>query len=411
MTYDETIDWLFQQFPAYHIQGVSAYKPSLDNIKALSAAFGNPERSLRFVHIAGTNGKGSVSNMLASMLTQSGERTGLFTSPHIHDFTERIRVNGETVSEEFVIEFCRQVRKLKLDLEPSFFEITWLMALCRFREQQCTVVVAETGLGGRLDATNIIMPVVSVITNISLDHTNILGNTRPLIAAEKAGIIKPGIPVVLGETDPETFPVFESFASQNHSTICQADSTISYPKEIIGYQKENFATVARTLDILNNSGFRISPENVQRGIQNLRANTGFMGRMEIVGQHPLIIIDCAHNVAGIEKTLAGIRELIRGKLHIVYGTSSDKNLEDIATVLPAEATYYFTTFTNPRSAGSGQLNAVFANRFPESAFFTNAVEAFDSAKQASGENDTILIFGSFFLIHEFYDLISPAGQK
>lgn len=402
MTYDETITWLFAQFPAYHLQGVSAYKPSLDNIRALSEAFGHPERELRFVHIAGTNGKGSTSNMLASMLTESGERTGLFTSPHIHDFTERIRVNGHCIDQRSVIDFCEKVRSRTWEIEPSFFEITWLMALCFFRDQQCSVVVAETGLGGRLDATNIVMPVVSAITNISLDHTNILGNTRAAIAAEKAGIIKPGIPVVLGEYDDEIFPVIERIALQQHSTIVKVRPAPSYPETIFGYQRMNFDTVAAIVQQLNENGFSIAEPHIAAGCRNLRRNTGFLGRLEIVGHDPLIVLDCAHNAAGIARTLESVREKQTGRLHVVYGTSADKDLNEILHVLPDDAAYYVTEFSNPRSARLPQLREAFAGSGKESLFFENPLQALSAAEITANKTDTLLICGSFFLIGDFY---------
>jgi len=405
MTYSETIVWLFQQFPAYHLQGVSAYKPSLDNIEALSAAFGHPERSLRFVHIAGTNGKGSTSNMLASILQESGEKTGLFTSPHLYDFTERIRINGIPVEEQFVIRFCEDVRRLELAIDPSFFEITWLMALCWFRDQHCTIVVAETGLGGRLDATNIVFPLVSVITNISLDHTAILGNTRALIAAEKAGIIKQAVPVVLGEYDEEILPVIERIASEKKAPIHKATEPAFFPEGIIGYQKENFTTVYAALTVLNGyPEFQLSEEHIRNGIQHLRKNTGFTGRLEILGTDPLIMLDCAHNVAGIKKTLESISDTIKGELHIVYGTSSDKELGEIANALPKNARYYFTQFSNPRSATTVQLQEAFSDISSEARFFEEALTALTAAKTAARTSDTILIFGSFFLVS---DVIVP----
>jgi dihydrofolate synthase/folylpolyglutamate synthase len=403
MTYEQTITWLYEQFPAFHLQGVSAYKPSLDNINALSAAFGNPEKSLRFVHIAGTNGKGSTSNMLASVLTESGERTGLFTSPHIHDFRERIRVNGTCIDEISVIDFCEQVRSRTWEIQPSFFEITWLMALCFFLKSGCSIVVAETGLGGRLDATNIITPLVSVITNISLDHTNILGNTRAVIAAEKAGIIKPGIPVVLGEYDAEIAPVIEGIAQRQQSPVTRVQPAAHYPEPLFGYQKINFDTVAAVIGELNRSGFAISTEKIDAGIRNLRTNTGFIGRLEIVRKEPLTILDCAHNAAGILQTLNSITERQQGDLHIVYGTSSDKDLQEILAVLPDNATYYLTEFSNPRSAKLEQLAEAFNQTAKTAVFFQNPLAAYAAAELAANKKDTILIFGSFFLIGDFFE--------
>jgi len=403
MTYEATITWLFEQFPAYHLQGVSAYKPSLDNIRTLATAFGNPEKGLRFIHVAGTNGKGSTSNMLASILTESGERTGLFTSPHIHDFRERIRINGECINEQFVIDFCAEVRQRTWEIQPSFFEITWLMALCYFRDSKCSVVVAETGLGGRLDATNIVTPLVSVITNISLDHTAILGNTVQEIAKEKAGIIKEGIPVVLGEPAPEILPVFEEIAKTNNSNLILPKKPEFVPDTIFGYQRINYQTVYTTIEQLRLLGFSISNETIERGINQLRQNTGFIGRLEQVGQEPLVILDVAHNPAGIRQTISSIREKLQGTLHIVYGTSSDKNISEIASELPSDALYYITTFQNPRSASLSQLTEVFTNRYANVNFFENSFEAYKAAELIANKTDTILITGSFFLISDFFD--------
>ncbi len=404
MTYEATISWLFEQFPAYHLLGVNAYKPSLDNIRALALAFDNPQDKLRFVHIAGTNGKGSTSNMLASILTESGETVGLFTSPHIHDFRERIRVNGTCIDEAFVIEFCEEIRSKTWNIEPSFFEITWLMALCYFNEKKCSIVVAETGLGGRLDATNIIQPLLTVITNISLDHTAILGENRSLIAAEKAGIIKQGIPIVIGESDEETGKVFAEFAQKHSSELVLVEPAHSYPDGIFGYQRLNFDTVYCCVQQLNKIGFQLSEKHVNDGIKLLRKNTGFSGRLEMVDRTPLTILDCAHNVAGIQQTIASINTLKQGQLHIIYGTSSDKDLSEIVTVLPQEAVYYLTEFTNPRSAKHPQLSEAFNNSSKKVNYFSSAEEAYQAVKLAANKNDTVLILGSFFLISDFFDL-------
>jgi len=404
MTYEATITWLFEQFPAYHLQGVSAYKPSLDNIQALAVAFDNPQNSLRFVHIAGTNGKGSTSNMLASILTESEETVGLFTSPHIHDFTERIRVNGTCIDEAFVVRFCEEIRSKTWDIEPSFFEITWLMALCFFKEKKCSIVVAETGLGGRLDATNIIKPLLSVITTISLDHTAILGETRSLIAAEKAGIIKQGVPVVIGERDDETSVVFTEFARTLASDLHFVQPVDAYPEGIFGYQQLNYDTVHCCVQLLNKLGFTITEKHLTDGIAHLRKNTGFIGRLEIVDRHPLTIIDCAHNPAGILQTIASVHSIQQGQLHIIYGTSSDKDLNEIEAILPQDALYYLTEFTNPRSAKLPQLSATFSESEKKVTYFTVAQEAYQAAKLTANKNDTLLILGSFFLISDFFDI-------
>ncbi len=403
MNYSETIEWLFQQFPAYHQLGAQAYNPGLKNIEELSAFFDNPEKKLRFIHVGGTNGKGSVSNMLASILTESSEKVGLFTSPHLFDFTERIRINGIPVDQPFVVEFCEKVRNNSWSIQPSFFEITWMMALEYFCKNQCTIVVAEVGLGGRLDATNIIQPLISVITNIGLDHVQILGNTRAEIAFEKAGIIKPQIPVVLGEIDDETFPVFKAATAKNQSELIIPDSETVIPKEIIGYQIGNYRIVSAVCDYLSGSGFSCDQKARERGIRNLKANTGFFGRMEIISNQPLTIVDCAHNAEGIKVLMNSVSNRNKGTLHCIYSTSSDKDLDAILEILPSEAHYYFTTFSNPRSITLVNLEEKTASRIKNAIFFQSPLEALKSAQESANKEDTILIFGSFFLIHDFFE--------
>lgn len=403
MNYSQTIEWLFQQFPAYHHLGAQAYNPGLKNIEELSAFFGNPEKQLRFIHVGGTNGKGSVSNMLASILTECNEKVGLFTSPHLFDFTERIRINGIPVEEQFVIDFCEKVRNHHWNIQPSFFEITWMMALEYFSQNQCTIVVAEVGLGGRLDATNIITPFVSVITNIGLDHVQILGNTRAEIAAEKAGIIKTGVPVVLGEIDDETFPVFQEAIIKNNTEIVIPDPGTPIPKEIIGYQTGNYRIVSKVCDLLLKQGFACDRETREKGIRNLKSNTGFFGRMEIISEKPLIIADCAHNAEGISALMNAVSSLNKGQLHCIYSTSSDKDLDSILKILPPEAHFYFTTFSNPRSITLENLREKTGQTFKNAIFFQFSSDALKSAQDSANKEDTILIFGSFFLIHDFFD--------
>ena len=409
MNYTETIDWLFQQFPAYHNLGSQAYNPGLKNIEELSDFFGNPEKEMRFIHVGGTNGKGSVSNMLASILTESGEKTGLFTSPHIFDFTERIRINGKTIDEQFVIEFCEKVRNHSWNIAPSFFEITWMMALSFFQRNNCSIVVAEVGLGGRLDATNIIQPLISVITNIGLDHVNILGDTRAQIAVEKAGIIKKHVPVVLGEKDPETFPVFESIAAEMETEIILPKTDVRLPKGIIGYQVGNYGIVSAVCDYLETLGFAVGQPIREKGIQNLKKNTGFFGRMEVISQEPLIIVDCAHNAEGIHALFHSVKTLTKGTLHCIYGTSSDKDLDAILQEFPSEAHFYFTTFANPRSAKLEDLQEKTDSFTEKKLFFNSPVKALEKAQESANKADTILIFGSFFLVHDFFEIFFQKG--
>ncbi len=404
MTYSETIEWLFEQFPAYHQLGQAAYNPGLKNTNALTAFFGNPEKDLKFIHIGGTNGKGSTANMIASVLSESGQKVGLFTSPHIIDFTERIRINGKPIEPEFIIDFCKQVRSHTWTIEPSFFEITWVMALCYFKQENCTIVIAEVGLGGRLDATNIISPLLSVITNIGLDHTHLLGNTRALIANEKAGIIKQGVPVILGENDLETREVFEKKSIEVNSSILRLIDFKNTPDCIQGYQYINYRIARTALNYLIEIGYQISDETIISGFNNLTKNTGFFGRFDIRGHHPKLIIDCAHNAEGIRLLLNHIHRN-ENELHILYGTSADKDLDLILCELPKDAHYYITTFKNPRSAELSDLKKRFNGFGKSSQFFHSPEEALQHVQKKAKKNDIILAFGSFFLIHELIPLL------
>lgn len=406
ISYSETVDWLFEQFPAYHNLGSAAYNPGLKNIEALSEHFGNPQNDLKFLHIAGTNGKGSVSNMLASILSEAGERTGLFTSPHLFDFTERIRVNGKTIDPDFVIRFCQEVRATDWEIQPSFFEITWMMALSYFKQEQCTIVVAEVGLGGRLDATNIITPLVSVITNIGLEHTNLLGDTRAKIAYEKGGIIKPGVPVVLGENDSETGVVFQELIQRNHTKTLPLEQYPELIPGITGYQIKNFQLVQTVCNYLYQElQYTITPKTLREGIRNLRKNTGFFGRLEHVSENPTTWLDCAHNADGIRTLFEALP--VHGELHCIYGTSSDKNLDDIQLFLPAHAHYYFTEFSNERSATIAMLSEKLGTFGKSQTFFSNPLKALKKAQETANKEDTIIIFGSFFLIHDFFEVFFP----
>ena len=404
--YNETIDWLFKQFPAYHKIGASAYKPDLTNTLKLSQLFGNQHLNMEFIHIAGTNGKGSTSSMLASILQESGKKVGLFTSPHIEDFRERIRVNGEMISESDVIDFCDKIKSLKLDFEPSFFEITWVMALVHFSNKQCDICVIETGLGGRLDATNLISPILSIITNIGLEHTNFLGDTLEKIAFEKAGIIKKNIPIIIGETLAQTKTVFIELAKINNSEIIFAENESTEIPEnfpLLGeYQKKNFKIIQSAISLLNTKGFEINRDSITKGLQNLSKNTGFRGRLEVINTSPLTIIDVSHNYDGIKATLESIEGINKGRLFIIYGTSSDKDLNSIFQLFPKNATYFFSEFNNERSASLEQLRIKAEEINLKSNYFNNPKAALKAAKYSANEIDTILIFGSFFLISDFF---------
>lgn len=402
-TYQEAIDWLFEQFPAYQKVGVSAYKPDLDNILSLCAQLQIDFHSLKCIHVAGTNGKGSTSNMLASIFTQKGFRTGLFTSPHITDFRERIRVNGIEIPEQQVVDFCLEIQQLKLEVAPSFFEITWALALRYFLAENCDYCIIETGLGGRLDATNILSPILSIITNIGLDHIAILGDSLEKIAFEKAGIIKSKTPVVIGETLPESKAVFLEKAKQMQAPIFWAEASkfnvqFHFPEN--SYQWINERTVRTAIEVLD---LNFTEEDIRLGIQNLHENTGFRGRFEILQTSPLTVLDVAHNVDGIRQVLKTILPMNQGNMHIVYGTSSDKDLTQIISLFPSDAQFYLTPFTNERSAKLEDLKQIAHQLQLQSQFFTHVKEAYTAAQHAANKKDTILITGSFFLISDFFE--------
>lgn len=403
MTYEQTIDWLFQQFPSYQNVGARAYKPGLENTEKLLEYFGNPHHDLKFIHVAGTNGKGSTCSMLASILTESGSKVGLFTSPHIQDFRERIRVNGEMVSEDFVIDYVQKIQAAKIYFEPSFFEISFLMALLWFKQSECTICVIETGLGGRLDATNVITPLISLITNISIEHTQFLGNTIAEIAGEKAGIIKNNVPVVIGERENESSFVFDAVAQQKSAPIQYAsDSDIHIPNHfpLLGnYQQSNFKLVIKAIESLEPIIF-VTKEHIHQGLSNLTKNTGFYGRLQVVSENPRVIFDVSHNEAGIKATLDYFKD---EQLVIVYGTSADKNLDAIFPLFPKNATYLFTEFENQRSATTQKLEEFALNFKLNALFFKNAQNALFKAKSIVNKGDTILVFGSFFLISDFFE--------
>ena len=404
-TYKEAITWLYAQFPAYQKIGIAAYKPDLSNTLSLCAQLDIKYETLRYIHVAGTNGKGSTSNMIASICIEKGLKTGLFTSPHIHDFRERILVDGKQISEERVIAFCKQIQELKLDVQPSFFEITWALALSYFIEKNCEICVIETGLGGRLDSTNIITPILSIITNIGLDHVAILGDTLEKIAFEKAGIIKKQIPVVIGETLSETIGVFEKMAAAEDSMLVfVAEENFSERLHFSAgsYQSKNERTVRTAMRVLNEIGFDFSNSQIEQGIVNTTKNTGFRARFEIIARNPLTIIDAAHNEDGIIALLNTLKTEVQGNLHIVYGTSSDKDLNAILSLFPSEATFYLTEFNNLRSARLQDLKNSAQTLNLSAQYFSKMKEAVAAAQLSANKTDTILITGSFFLISDYF---------
>ncbi len=341
MTYKETVQWMFSQLPMYQRQGKTAFKKDLTNIIAFAEELGNPERKFKSIHVGGTNGKGSTSHMIASILQEAGYKVGLYTSPHLKSFTERIRINGNEISEDYVVSFISKHKTILEKQGLSFFEMTVGLAFDYFASEQVDIAVIEVGLGGRLDSTNIISPEVSVITNIGWDHIDMLGDTLPKIAFEKAGIIKPNIPVVIGERQNEVESVFLEKAKDCNSEISFAsDSETEYQTDLLGdYQKKNAKTAAEAISKLK--GFEVSEEHIIRGLKNVVVNTNLKGRWQVLNTEPKVICDTAHNKEGLEIVMNQLLHESFEKLHIVLGVVSDKNLDSILPLFPTQATYYF----------------------------------------------------------------------
>ena len=352
MNYQETTNWMFNQLPMYQLQGASAYKKDLTNTYLLVNHLDNPQQKIKCIHVAGTNGKGSTSHMLASILQEAGYKVGLYTSPHLKDFRERIKINGIDISENFVCDFINENKTFFEANDMSFFEMTVGLAFDYFAKEKVDIAIIEVGMGGRLDATNIITPLVSVITNIGLDHTQFLGNTLEAVAFEKAGIIKPNIPVVIGEYTPETQAVFLAKAKECNSDIYFASDLVSetYPSDLIGdYQIHNKKTVLQTIAILNaQKEFKIFQEDIKSGLLLVVKNTGLQGRWQQLGESPKVICDTAHNKNGLEIVLNQIQKETFEKLHIVLGVVNDKDLEEVLPLFPKNAIYYFCKPNIPR---------------------------------------------------------------
>lgn len=404
MTYQESVNWLFEQYPAYQKIGISAYKPDLDNVLELCDKLEVNFSSLLFIHIAGTNGKGSTANYLASIFQEASYKTGLFTSPHILDFRERIRVNGEMISPEKVVHFCEKIKNTSFEIQPSFFEITWILALIHFIETGCEICIIETGLGGRLDATNIITPILSIITNVSLDHTDILGDTIQAISREKAGIIKPGIPVLIGNVKSEAHSIFEEIATERKAYWFDANDFLSFesifPENSYPYQNEKLVRAA--VNILNQSIYAISEQEIRKGLQNVTQNTGFMGRLQIVAESPLILLDAAHNEDGIKQLITSIEQYDFNRLYILYGASKDKDVTSIISLFPSHADIHLCSFSNQRSLNTEQLYTLQKNIRQQTSIHSSIEKAYQSIQQTINEDDMILVTGSFFLLQDFF---------
>lgn len=404
MNYQETISWMFNQLPMYQLQGASAYKKDLTNAILLGKHLGNPEKNLKCIHVAGTNGKGSTSHMLASILQEAGYKVGLYTSPHLKDYRERIKINGLEISEDFVCDFINKNKMFFEGNDMSFFEMTVGLAFDYFAKEKVDIAIIEVGMGGRLDATNIITPLVSVITNIGLDHTQFLGNTLEAIAFEKADIIKPQIPIVIGEFTSETKTVFLAKAQDTKSEIYFASELISenYPSDLIGdYQIHNKKVVIQTIAIINSQGtFKISDDTIKSGLLNVKKNTGLEGRWQQLGEGPKTICDTAHNKNGLEIVIKQIQKEKFDILHIVLGMVNDKDLDEILPLFPTNAIYYFCKPNIPRGVDARILQEKAITFNLKGKAYNSVLESYTQALQNASKTDFIFIGGSTFVVAE-----------
>jgi len=431
MNYKETLNFLYESAPMFQQVGKSAYKEGLSNTYELDEHFNHPHQKFKTIHIAGTNGKGSCSHTLAAILQSAGYKVGLYTSPHLIDFKERIRINGEQISEEYVIKFVEEERSFFEPLYPSFFELTTAMAFKYFADQKVDVAVIEVGLGGRLDCTNVIRPDLCIITNISFDHTQFLGKELALIAAEKAGIIKNGVPVVIGETTEETKPVFNLKANEVKAPIFFAEEeqllwrwemnnrgnwyyfTADYPKlkgDLGGFcQLKNTNTVLLALRILKKIGYNISQNAVEKGFSRVCELTGLMGRWQKLGSAPTIICDTGHNTGGITYIADQLSKQKYKKLHIVLGMVNDKDINGVLALLPKDATYYFTKASVKRALYEADLQFLASKAGLTGNTYTDVPKAFEAAKENATDKDFIFVGGSSFIVADL--LIYLKGNK
>jgi len=427
MDYAQTLEYLYDRLPMFSRIGAAAYREDLYNTIRLSEFLDHPERRFKSVHIAGTNGKGSTSHMLAAIFQEAGYKTGLYTSPHLKDFRERIKVNGAMISEAFVVDFIQRIGPFSEQIEPSFFEMTVVMAFDYFAREGVDIAIVEVGLGGRLDSTNIILPELSVITNIGYDHMNLLGNTLTSIAGEKAGIIKKGIPVVIGEHHPETFGVFEqraaeegaplSFADQRryvadwqyqrHTLVTEiATNPVAADKEyytldLAGiYQTRNLVTVLEAVHRLRERGWKLETPVVHRALKQVKKLTGLHGRWEIVHEHPDVVLDVAHNEDGVRQLLRQIELTDHEELHLVLGLVKDKDTGRVLALLPPHAKYYFTRAAIPRALSEDQLAAEAKTYGLNGQAFPTVGEALKAARAHAREKDLVVVCGSVFVVAE-----------
>lgn len=433
MNYLETVNYLFNIAPVFEHIGASAYKEGLDNTYLLDEHFGHPHRKFKSIHIAGTNGKGSCSHTLAAILQNDGYKVGLYTSPHIMDFRERIKINGECISKEYVIEFVNQEKSLFEKIHPSFFEVTTALAFKYFAEQHVDYAIIEVGLGGRLDCTNIITPILSIITNISFDHTNFLGNTLEKIAKEKAGIIKPNIPVIIGETTNETKPVFKTCAESMNAEIIYADENdeiisftmnedggITYDTRSFGiiqgelgglYQKKNTNTILHAVRFLYNQHIIKNTGSINNGFYNVCRLTGLIGRWQKIGSNPSVICDTGHNVGGWTYISRQLQVQKYNKLHIVFGMVNDKDVDGVMCLLPKNAHYYFTKPQSKRAIPEKDIQRKAMTHGLAGDCYNDVPSAYTAAKKMATPDDMIFIGGSSYIVSDLLLYIRQQHSK
>jgi dihydrofolate synthase / folylpolyglutamate synthase len=437
VTYAETLAYLYEQLPMFQRVGAAGFKKGLGNTLALAEAQGHPERGFRSVHVAGTNGKGSSSHLLAAVLQAAGYKVGLYTSPHLREFTERVRVNGRELTPDYLVEWVGRWRPLFEQVQPSFFEMCVALAFSYFAEQRVDVAVVEVGLGGRYDSTNIITPLVSLITNISYDHQALLGNTLPEIAGEKAGIIKPGVPAVISQAQPEVAEVFRREAASKLAHLVFADEIYQasftaeadpdsglrplslrqhgrpyLPNAELGlpgdYQQLNLPGVLATLDELRAQGFRITEAAVRAGLRQVTQLTGLRGRWSVLGRRPFVVCDTGHNAAGLRMVMNQLQRVPHERLHLVIGTVNDKDVPAMLSLLPAEGIFYFCAADIPRALKAGELAELGQQAGLQGQAYASVAAAVAAARAAAGPDDAVFIGGSTFVVAEVDELYADA---
>jgi dihydrofolate synthase/folylpolyglutamate synthase len=427
MNYSETLQYLYQKLPVFTRIGAAAYKADLTNTIALCHYLGNPQKAFKSIHVGGTNGKGSCSHMLASVCQHAGYKTGLYTSPHLIDFRERMKINGQEVDQQWIVSSVERLKPVIESIQPSFFEVTVALAFEYFASQKVDIAIIEVGLGGLLDSTNVIIPEIALITNISLDHTNLLGKNIPEIATQKAGIIKHGVPVVIGATHKESEFIFAQKAAEQHAPFVFADQSYhaaileenhNYQRiqvtdqhqnvrifnlDLLGhYQLQNIQSVCAVIQMMRETGWQIDERAMQNGLASVKVSTGLKGRFDVLSRYPLTIADVAHNEAGMQEVLKQIEGLMYEKLHIITGFVQDKDVHTILSLLPKTASYYFCQADIPRALPWNMLTEMAIDFGLNGTGFPSVYKALDAAISAANKDDLILICGSFFIMEDVY---------